>query len=835
MKSLPVITIWMSCIVLFAVWSFEDALAGPLQDMPLRGRYAISGAIGKDQRPYHVRQGQDGSILENMAQGFSALFSAGAGLEIRHQEHHLRIRLDGVGRRNRYQYLLPGRIVCAANRMTLDHGLVREWFVNGPMGLQQGFTLNDRPGRRQEGELALTLHVAGDLSPVEMAGGRGVEFRSDDNSTVLTWSGLLVVDAAGKHLPASFKTEGHAIRIMVDDRRARYPVVVDPVFQTARLMASDGAAGDVFGKSVAIDGDIVVVGAPEHATGSHLRQGVVYVFKKNVNWQDISQQAKLTVNNGAYGDRLGSSVAIDNGVIVAGAIGVAGQGAAYVFDSRGAEWHDMTQTAKLSSLYGRIGDWFGYSVAISGDTVVVGAMMHTVSGNSEQGTACVFVKPSGGWTDMAEETADLKASDGAENEHFGRSVAIWKDDIVVGADATGPGGRNFQGAVYVFHQPDTGWANHATLTENAKLMASDGDEYDYLGHSVDIQGNTVVAGAPGFHATGQQDLGAAYVFQRSGSDWVNMEETAEFRADDAMPDDHFGSSVAIDDNTVVVGSPYHNYSGTSSNGLPFVVFNMGAVYVFEKPSGGWHDMRSGALLRSSDGEAEDHLGSSVAISGTTIVAGAPDHDINSNGDQGAAYVFQHRKQSPWPMLLSAVTSHVGRIVAGNAAAGHPTSGDTSTHRLFIGSLELWYTTSVIPHIDADMISFCYVRMPVVSDTGTLYCQTGNLRYDKTEIEGDNKMRLAASIVFNPIGTCSRSRHSCTVEPTGNGSETIWQWYRVGASWRPVPGTPVTIPVTWFDNPLYFGNMNLVDGGCDYRDVSTGGGGVYYGLCLVHRP
>ena len=804
--------------------------------------YAISRAIGVDQKGYHFHLTKRGASLKNSSQDFTAMLTDDVGLKIRRQGHHVTMHLASVGSGKTILNPQVVGIKQKANRIVYDQGLLKQWFVNGPMGLQQGFTIHKRPGKDRTGKLVLTLNVNSDLQPRAAVGSRGVEFVTTDEDVVLQYTGLMVVDADTRQLPAHIETHRNQIDIVVDDRKAMYPVIVDPIFQQAKLTASDGTggadqAGDWFGYSIAVDGNTIVVGAPEHdekidASTYHIYQGTAYIFEKRAgHWTEIR---RLKASGGKSYERFGKSVAIDKDVIVVGTPHAGAQGCAYVFVKSPNGW-PIVETAKLTSWYGGANDWFGYSVAIEGDTVVVGSMQHDVSGKTDQGEASVFVKPAGGWIDMTKESCTLRASDGKADEFFGRSVAISNNTIIVGSDAHGTGGSTCQGAVYVYEKPSTGWVTHTVLTEQAKLMASDGDEYDHLGHSVAIDGNTIVAGAPGFHVTGKANLGAVYVFVKSGTHWINMEETAEFRATDGMEDDNFGYAVAIDGNTIVVGSPYHNRTDKDPTGLPYYIPDMGAVYTFSVPSGGWHDLQTKAAMISDDGQANDHLGKSVAISSPTIVAGAPDQDLSGKTDQGAAYVFHYKNKNPWPMFISAVTSHVGHVVAGNKKAGHPTSGDTSTHRLFLGSLDIDLTNKTLPHFFEMAESFCYILMPVVSDSGQLFCSTANLRYDATEDNGATRIRRIGSIVFSPIGTCSRSQHSCTVNPTGNGSETIWQWYWNGSSWSLVPGMPVTMPIDWRYNKIYFKNMNLIDGGCDSVKTSTATGEVEWTLCLVHRP
>jgi len=206
-----------------------------------------------------------------------------------------------------------------------------------------------------------------------------------------------------------------------------------------RLIASDGAPGDLLGLSVAVQGDTVVVGAPEHME----RRGAVYVFTRTGN--GYTQSAKLTASDAARGDRLGSSVAIDGDTIVAGAPAIdsvsadanTSAGAVYTFSRTGAA--ARTETAKLTApahLGLEDDDRLGSSVAISGDTIVAGApFFGNPFGNVvEQGTVVVFGLG-----------VRLDPSDGGG--YFGDSVAIESGgDILVGA----PANRNFTGAAYAY-------------------------------------------------------------------------------------------------------------------------------------------------------------------------------------------------------------------------------------------------------------------------------------------------------------------------------------------------------------------------------------------------
>jgi len=335
------------------------------------------------------------------------------------------------------------------------------------------------------------------------------------------------------------------------------------------------------------------------------------------------QQAKLTASDGAAGAFFGGSVSISGNTMVVGADSatVGGdnyQGAAYVFTESGSRW---TQTAKLTASDGAAYADFGGSVSISGNTIVVGANGATVGG-IKQGAAYVFTGSGSSWT----QTAKLTASDGTANANFGFSVSISGNTAVVGANGAVVGGIN-QGAAYVFTGSGSAWAQAAELT------ASDGTANAHFGISVAISGNTIVVGA--YDATVNSiNQGAAYVFVEPAGGWAGVTQPitqqAELTASDGTASDWFGRSVAISGSTLVVGAP-----------APLGGINPGAAYVFAEPSGGWAgNLTQTAELTSSDGHGGyvDGFGISVSISGNTVVVGAY-LAWGGNVLQGAAYVF----------------------------------------------------------------------------------------------------------------------------------------------------------------------------------------------------
>ena len=409
------------------------------------------------------------------------------------------------------------------------------------------------------------------------------------------------------------------------------------LIQQAKLTASDGAANAVFGRAVAVSGNTMVVGA-YHATVGGIEQGAAYVFTESGStW---TQTAELTASDGAAGNLFGMSVSISGNTLVVGAdeatVGGIKQGAAYVFTESGSAW---TQTAELTPSDGAAGDGFGGSVAISADdTIVVGAYSAAVGGNADQGAAYVFTEPASGWVNTT-QTAKLTASDGAAHDQFGESVAIDSatDTVVAGAYNATVGGNSGQGAAYVFTAPASGWVN---ATQTATLTASDGAAGAFFGRSVSISDSTLVVGANEATVGGNATQGAAYVFTEPSGGWAgNLTQTAKLTSSDGRGGDDFGvgelfgdgfgDSVSISGSTVVVGAA-NAWGGN---------IGQGAAYVFTEPASGWANMTQTQKLTASDGAAGDAFGGSVSISGGTVVAGATGATVGGNALQGAAYVF----------------------------------------------------------------------------------------------------------------------------------------------------------------------------------------------------
>ncbi len=313
--------------------------------------------------------------------------------------------------------------------------------------------------------------------------------------------------------------------------------------QQAKLLAGEGAAGDSFGVSAAIDGDYVVVGA---IGDDHCGEdcGAAYIFHHEAG--DWVERAKLTASDCEARDNFGKSVSISGDYVVVGADfhneGVDSSGAAYVFHRSGSTW---TQQAKLVISSGEQWDLFGRSVSVDGDYLVVGAYRDDDLG-TDSGSAYVFHRSGITWT----QEAKLTANDGAPYEWFGFSVSIHDTTILVGA----PYDNSNVGAAYVFHHNGIEWE------QQPKLTASDGAGWDRFGCCVSTNGTWAVVGADEDDDDGDRS-GSAYIFQYDGSAWA---EQAKLTAHDGAAGDIFGYAVSMDSSRAMVGAYWDDDNGAYS-------------------------------------------------------------------------------------------------------------------------------------------------------------------------------------------------------------------------------------------------------------------------------
>ena len=366
-----------------------------------------------------------------------------------------------------------------------------------------------------------------------------------------------------------------------------------------KLLASDAAANDQFGASVAVFGSTLVVGANLADTAGGADAGAAYVFTRTGTvW---TEQAKLQAVDGAASDQLGISVSVSADTALLGAPlddtpGGVDAGSAYVFLRTGTTW---AQQQKLTAADAGNGDQLGRSVSLSGNTAVLGAPFDNIGVNSDAGSAYVFVRSGGFWTQQQK----LTASDGEVAANFGTSVSVSGDTAVVGAPLDNQGTVLDVGAAYVFVRAGTAWS------EQAKLVASDGTLNDVFGTAVAVAGDLALIGAPSDTIGTITDAGSAYVFVRTGTTW---QEEQKLVAPDAAADDLAGSAVALSIGTAVVGVPFDNTAGGADAGSAHV----------------WRQPQADLAVTKTDGQTTAVPGTPVTYTITVTNAG-PDAAVGA--------------------------------------------------------------------------------------------------------------------------------------------------------------------------------------------------------------
>jgi LPXTG-site transpeptidase (sortase) family protein len=362
----------------------------------------------------------------------------------------------------------------------------------------------------------------------------------------------------------------------------------------------------------------------------------------------VVQQWSLSAPDPGYLDQFGYAVDIDGNTAVIGArnanpnLGsgpIQDAGAAYVYTYNGKTWLlQSTLTAKDA----RAGDTFGVAVAISGNTIVVGATGVDLENpkNKKQelldaGAAYVFARSAGSWAQQAKLTAD----DPAKDDAFGSAVAIYQNTAVVSAPTKSLPPLVNVGAAYIFKKSGAkDWGQQARLLPPTPSFG------DNFGSSVALYGNRVAIGAIQINPVGESGPGQATLFKRNGQAWT---VEAVLEANNGRAGDSFGSSIDLYNDTVVVGAPYAEPDLGAGR-----VTSAGAAYVFQQTSKGWEES---ATLVATDGGDFDQLGSSVGIYNNVIVAGAEGATQAGNSGSGAVYIFRKDKNG-WSPQTRAVTN-----------------------------------------------------------------------------------------------------------------------------------------------------------------------------------
>jgi hypothetical protein len=637
-----------------------------LTSLPLAAQGPVSAALGQDGPAYRVT----GLKAVNPVQHFRTGFSR-RGVVIASGTAQLGMTLSAYGRGSALRPVGSAVPHASANRVSYAHGALREWYANGPLGIEQGFDVTARPSAAA-GPLTLSLALSGNLAA-----------RLRDDSVLLTgrgaalrYGGLVATDASGHVLRSWLQlVKGHVL-IRVADRGATYPLRIDPLIQQDEKLTGTGAIGTGrFGYTVALsgDGNTALIGGNYHNIGA----GAAWVFTRSGStW---TQQGGKLVGTGHVGEgefahvgegEFGTSVALSSDgdtALIGGPADNKNVGAAWVFTRSGSTW--AQQGEKLTGA-GETGEGrFGKSVALSadGNTALIG-------GNRDAGAAgaaWAFTRSGSTWAQQGEK---LTGTGEAGQGEFGRSVALSADGNTALIGGWSDNGN--VGAAWAFIRSGSTWSQ-----QGEKLTGAGGTGEGGFGTSVALSadGNTALIGG---HRD-NSNVGAAWVFTRSGSTWT--QQGAKLTGAGETGPGRFGDSVALsaDGNTALIGGPNDNS-------------NVGAAWAFTRSGSTW--TQQGAKLTGTGEAGQGEFGTSVALSadGNTALVGVPE----DNAAIGGTWVLT-RSSGVWSQQGSKLTggeednSEFGVLVAlsadGNTAlvGGWNDDGRKGAAWVFTRSSGVW--------------------------------------------------------------------------------------------------------------------------------------------------
>jgi hypothetical protein len=615
------------------------SVQGGLASLPPAAQQAISTALGEQVPSYRVSTSAGGVLdARNAAQRLGARF-ARSGLTITSGSVKLGLSLQAIGYGNSLRAVDPVIPAGSLNRVRYSHSQVSEWYVNGPLGLEQGFTLPRAPSGRPQDPLTLSLALSGNTHANAAASRQSITLERP-GARSLRYGSLVATDAHGRTLNSWLELRHDHVLLRVASRGASYPLQIDPIIQPEpeqELTGADETEEARFGYSVALsaDGNTALIGGPRDTT--HF--GAAWIFVRN-GWRWEQQGPKLVgaeqssegsgehcgeePGEEADGCSFGRSVALsaDGNTALIGnprdsrfsesdATWIRNAGAAWVFAREGGAWKQ--QGHKLTGGEERGEGRFGKSVSLSADgqTALIGGS----SDEAGHGAAWVFTRS--GEAPWTQQGRKLTGAEERGESHIGASVALSGDGQT--ALVAGPGDAEYRGAAWVFTSPqptEQNWKEQGQLAGGGEL----GDGRFGYRAALSYDGGTALVGG----RSDNEDRGAAWVFTRSGSRW--SEQGAKLTGSEEEGEE-FGSSVALSSNgsAALVGAPHVNAG-------------RGVAWLFERSGTSW--IRTPQLLTSGEG-GKAWFGYSVALSSDakTALVGAPSEQSPKGGKPGAVWLF----------------------------------------------------------------------------------------------------------------------------------------------------------------------------------------------------
>ena len=750
----------------------DAARSEGLFSLPGAAQGPVSNALGAESSAYRIRARTDRLTASSPAQRLALRFDrAGAFITAGSTSVGLSLRSVGFGSALRPVGAVAPR--AQRNRVLFEHPGLSEWYANGPLGLEQGFTFASAPGGRASGPLTLSLALSGTALPSLTAGGKGVMLHRAGGPT-LRYVGLAATDARGRSLHSWLVLDGQRLLVRVDARGARYPLRIDPFIQQGPKLTGGTERGEEgsFGFSVALNAEATtaLIGGP-HDNG---RTGAAWVFTRSgEKW--TQQGSKLTGRGESGAGEFGYSVAVSpegNTALIGGPMDDERAGAVWAFTRSGEKW-----TQQGSKLMGReeVGkSQFGYSVALAskekeeGVTAVIGGPSDGKEVEVEKvkrveegyGAVWVFTRSGENW---AQQGTKLTPGTGEElgRGEFGRNVALSSKEgntALIGAPRDG---KEFEvekvkkieegyGAAWVFTRSGSTWQRQAMIAPTSGEEAGTGE----FGASVAIsskEGNTALVGAP----NDKEGAGGAWVFTRSGSTWSQQGAKLTPKEKEEVGAGSFGYSVALAAKEKEEGSYALITASLDSGGL-------GAAWVFTRSGSTW--TQQGAKLTAKSGEeiGSGHFGAAAALSAEANYAlmGAP---YDREG-VGAAWVFS-RAGSSW--------SQLGPKLTGSGELGE---GESS------GKGELGYSVALSSDGNTALLggpgdNFHVGAAWVFTRTGSTWSQQAKLTAKSGEETG------AAELGYSVALASSGGNYAIVGAPQDNGGVgAAWVFVRSGSTW-----------------------------------------------------
>ncbi len=596
--------------------------------LPASALAPVSGYLGAQGAGYSFHAA--GAAGFSAAGGVDGLAVAASRTGVTLTAHTLKLglSLSAVGYGGRLEALGAAEPTASANRISYARGSVGEWYLNGPAGLEQGFTVTHAPALTHATRVPLTLAVSlsGNAHASLGKGGRSIDF-SRAGAPTLSYGGLVARDASGRTVRSWMSLSHGRLLLGLDAAGARYPLRIDPlVKQSGKLKAGEALEGGRLGFSVALssDGNTALVGAPGY------NAGVAWIFvRSGSTW---TQQGAALIGSelegAAAGEHCGEeenepagqcgfgrSVALSgdgNTALIGGPRDGHNAGAAWVFVREGSSW--AQQGPKLTGFEEGGEGRFGHSVALSADGST--ALMGGPSDVDGRGAAWVFTRSGSTWSPQGPKIMARESEQVGEG-HLGGSVALSSDGstAIVGS----PGDSHYTGAIWAFTRSGESWHQ-----QGGKITAGGELGEGHFGASVAVSadGNTALAGARNDQGTPGVAVGAAWAYTRSGSTWSQL--GPELLADDESGAGEFGYSVALAGNgeSALIGGPRDGSS-------------IGAAWSFTRSSAGF--AQAGKKIETAEEAGKGFFGASVALDadGETALAGSP-YDARRIG---AAYAF----------------------------------------------------------------------------------------------------------------------------------------------------------------------------------------------------